>query len=151
MFLTATLPKVLEGTLFNRMLLSKLHTVVYRQPTWRKTIQYEVVDSKGASTKDIVAGMVRKLSAGFVTGQRGVLYVRSYEAGRRLQEKLHKTGLDIPFYKAVADDKSEIFKAWAEGSGGSPSFRTITFLKHLQGLSEGCWGTLSPRKKCMVR
>lgn len=24
----------------------------------------------------------------------------------------------VPFYKAVADDKSEIFKAWAEGSGG---------------------------------
>ena len=117
-FLTATLPKALEGTLFNRMLLSKLHTVVYRQPTWRKTIQYEVVDGKGASTTGIVAGMVQKLSAGFVTGQRGVVYVRSYEAGRRLQEKLHTAGIDVPFYKAVADNKSEIFKAWAEGSGG---------------------------------
>lgn len=38
-FHTATLPKALEGTLFNRVLLSKLHTVIYRQPTWRKTIR----------------------------------------------------------------------------------------------------------------
>ena len=82
------------------------------------TIQYEVVDSKGASTTDIVGGMVQKLSAGFVTGQRGAVYVRSYEAGRRLHENLQKAGFHVPFYKAVADDKSEIFNAWAEGSGG---------------------------------
>ncbi|OBT70627.1 hypothetical protein VF21_10672, partial [Pseudogymnoascus sp. 05NY08] len=117
-FLTATLPKALEGTLFNCMLLSKLHTVIYRQPTWWKTIQYEVVDSKGALTTDIVGGMVQKLSAGFVTGQRGTVYVRSYQAGRCLHEKLQKAGFHVPFYKAVADDKSEIFKAWAEGSRG---------------------------------
>ncbi|KFY03551.1 hypothetical protein V490_00144 [Pseudogymnoascus sp. VKM F-3557] len=62
--------------------------------------------------------MVQKLSAGFVTGQRGTVYVRSYQAGQRLHEKLQKAGFHVPFYKAVADDKSEIFKAWAEGSGG---------------------------------
>lgn len=43
--------------------------------------------------------MVQKLSAGFVTGQRGAVYVRSYEAGRRLHENLQKAGFHVPFYK----------------------------------------------------
>ena len=47
-----------------------------------------------------------------------MVYVRSYKAGRRLQEQLYKARFDVPFYKAVIDNKLEIFKAWAKGSRG---------------------------------
>jgi hypothetical protein len=117
-FLTATLPEALEGTLYNLMMLSRRHTVIYRQPTWRKAIQYSVVDSNGSNVVDMVADMLKELSVEFVRGQRGVVYVRSYDAGRDLQRKLGKVEVDIPFYKASADDKSAIFTAWTTGNGG---------------------------------
>ena len=56
--------------------------------------------------------VVRKLGP-FPEGKRGVVYVRSYTTGEMVSQEL-----DCPFYKATADQKSEVLEEWRQGSGG---------------------------------
>jgi superfamily II DNA helicase RecQ len=86
--------------------------VLFRRSTVRPTIQYQVVDSQKERPSTIAINIVRGLEP-LPDGKRGVIYVRSYTAGEIVSQEL-----DCPFYKATADQKSEVLEAWRRGHGG---------------------------------
>lgn len=43
--------------------------------------------------------------------KRGIVYVWSYTTGDQVSQEL-----DCPFYKATADQKSEVLEVWQQGS-----------------------------------
>ena len=115
-FLTATLPPRLEPAFSTLFMLSAIHTVLYRQPTWRSTIQYRVIDSRGRPTLDIVARMMQEIK--LQPGQRGVVFIRDYATCKKLRGTLAEAGLEVSFYLARSDEKSDVLSAWVKGSGG---------------------------------
>jgi superfamily II DNA helicase RecQ len=108
--LTATLIVQLEGKLRDQLLIPD--AVLFRRSTVRPTIQYQVVDSGKEMPSKARIEVVRKLGP-FPKGKRGVVYVRSYTTGEMVSQEL-----DCPFYKATADQKSEVLEEWRQGSGG---------------------------------
>jgi superfamily II DNA helicase RecQ len=108
--LTATLIVQLEGKLRDQLLIPD--AVLFRRSTVRPTIQYQVVDSQKEMPSKAGIEVVRKLGP-FPEGKRGVVYVRSYTTGEMVSQEL-----DCPFYKATADQKSEVLEEWRQGSGG---------------------------------
>jgi len=107
--LTATLMVQLEEVLKER--LSIPNAVVFRRSTARRTIRYQVIDSKNEAASVVASRFIQELPA-LKDKQRGVVYVRSYRTGKMMSE-----ALQCPFYKAKADDKSEILQAWMHSSG----------------------------------
>jgi superfamily II DNA helicase RecQ len=108
--LTATLIIQLEGKLRDQLLIPD--AVLFRRCTARPTIQYQVIDSQKEMPSKVGIEVVRKLGP-FPEGKRGVVYVRSYTTGDKVSQEL-----DCPFYKATADQKSEVLEEWRQGSGG---------------------------------
>jgi len=108
--LTATLIVQLEGKLRDQLLIPD--AVLFRRSTVRPTIQYQVVDSQKEMPSKAGIGVVRKLGP-FPEGKRGVVYVRSYTTAEMVSQEL-----DCPFYKATADQKSEVLEESRQGSGG---------------------------------
>jgi superfamily II DNA helicase RecQ len=108
--LTATLIVQLEGKLRDQLLIPD--AVLFRRSTVRPTIQYQVVDSQKEMPSKVGIDVVRRLGP-FPDGKREVVYVRSYATGETVSEEL-----DCPFYKATADQKSEVLEEWRQGSGG---------------------------------
>ena len=107
--LTATLMVQLEDVLKER--LSIPNAVIFRRSTARRTIRYQVIDSKNEPPSVVAARFIQQLPA-LKDKQRGVVYVRSYGTGKVMSE-----ALQCPFYKAKADDKSEILQAWMQSGG----------------------------------
>ena len=108
--LTATLMVELEDKL--RTLLLIPDATLFRRPTVRPTIRYQVVDS-GQEAPSMVGLRTIQALGKLASGQRGVVYVRSYATGDFVREKL-----GCPFYKAHADQKSQVLAAWTQGPGG---------------------------------
>src|SRR5438045_529012 len=107
--LTATLMVQLEDVLKER--LSIPNAVIFRRSTARRTIRYQVIDSKNEPPSVVAARFIQQLPA-LKDKQRGVVYVRSYGTGKVMSE-----ALQCPFDKAKADDKSEILQAWMQSGG----------------------------------
>jgi superfamily II DNA helicase RecQ len=107
--LTATLMVDLEDILKERLCIDNVE--IFRRSTARKTIRYQVKDSKDDVPSDVAIKYVQQLHLG--TGQRGVVYVRSYETGGVVS-----TALKCPFYRARAEEKGEVLQQWIHGAGG---------------------------------
>jgi superfamily II DNA helicase RecQ len=107
--LTATLMVQLEGRLREQLLLPD--AVLFRRPTIRPTIQYQVVDCGDESAALAGSRLIQGIQ--LALGQRGVVYVRDYFTGELVRERL-----GCPFYKALAESKSEVLDAWVHGQGG---------------------------------
>jgi len=108
--LTATLMVKLEGKLREQLLIPD--AILFRRNTVRATIQYKVVDSQDEMPSKRAIAFVRQLPT-FPKGKRGVIYVRSYMTGEAISKEL-----DCPFYKATAEQKSQLLDTWSQGSGG---------------------------------
>jgi len=107
--LTATLIVQLEPVLKERLSID--NAVVFRRSTARRTIRYQVIDSREEPPSVVGTKFVQQLS--LPTGKRGVVYVRSYTTGTIIS-----TALQCPFYKACADDKGALLQEWSQGPGG---------------------------------
>lgn len=107
--LTATLMVDLEDVLKERLCIDNAQ--IFRRSTTRKTIRYQVWDSKSETPSDVAIRYVQQVD--LRPGQRGVIYVRSYETGRMIQGELR-----CPFYRARAEEKGEILQQWICGAGG---------------------------------
>ncbi|KAK6605232.1 hypothetical protein H4I96_05814 [Botrytis cinerea] len=107
--LTATLIVDLEDVLRERLCIDNAQ--IFRRSTARKTIRYQVRDSKYTAPSEVAIAYVQRtrLSA----GKRGVIYVRSYETGRAVSD-----ALACPFYRARAELKGEVLQQWVQGPGG---------------------------------
>ncbi len=110
MVLTATLIIQLEEKLREQLLIPDAR--LYRWSTVRKRIGYRVVDSKDEAPSEVGVGIAKAIGD-LGGGRRGVIYVRSYQTGNFVRDKL-----DCSFYRARADEKSRILEEWAEGDGG---------------------------------
>jgi superfamily II DNA helicase RecQ len=108
--LTATLMVGLEHLLCRQLCIE--NAKIFRQSTTRKTIRYQVRDSGEQPLLPQVVKFVEELGP-LASGNRGVVYVRSYQAGNKLS-----AGLECPFYRARADDKGRLLKQWSHGVGG---------------------------------
>ena len=108
--LTATLMVELEDVLRERLCIP--NAVVFRRSSARPTIRYWVIDSGGEEPASAAATRFVQ-GVRLPPGKRGVVYVRSYVTGRVVSE-----ALDCPFYRARADQKGELLRAWVEGPGG---------------------------------
>jgi superfamily II DNA helicase RecQ len=108
--LTATLMPKLEGKLREQLLIPD--AVLFRRSTVRPRIQYRVVDSNDEVPLEVGVSFIRGLGP-LPQGKKGVIYVRSYATGEKISHEL-----DCPFYKATAEQKSELLQEWTEGSGG---------------------------------
>ena len=106
--LTATLMVDLEHTFRGRLLLE--HALILRRSTVRRLIQYQVHDSSTEDPWALGWRLIQALPA-LGSGQRGVVYVRSYAAGEVASE-----ALQCPFYKATAEQKSEMLQQWSQES-----------------------------------
>ncbi|OBT97655.1 hypothetical protein VE01_04421, partial [Pseudogymnoascus verrucosus] len=107
--LTATLMIELEDVLRERLCIE--NTMIFRRNTARKTIRYQVRDSKDEAPSEIAIKYVQQ--ATLSAGSRGVIYVRSYDTGGFISKELK-----CPFYRAKADDKGEVLQQWIGGEGG---------------------------------
>lgn len=107
--LTATLMVALEDVLRERLCID--NAAIFRRSTARKTIRYQVKDSKDEAPSDVAIKYVQQVN--LQPGQRGVIYVRSYETGGVVRE-----ALKCPFYRARADEKGEVLQQWIHGPGG---------------------------------
>jgi superfamily II DNA helicase RecQ len=87
------------------------NAVVFRRSTARRTIRYQVIDSREEPPSVVGTKFVQQLS--LPRGKRGVVYVRSYTTGTIIS-----TALQCPFYKACADDKGALLQEWVQGPGG---------------------------------
>ncbi|KAH8800934.1 P-loop containing nucleoside triphosphate hydrolase protein [Xylogone sp. PMI_703] len=105
--LTATLIVDLEWIL--REQLSIEGAVLFRRHTARRTIRYRVIDSKNEPPFEVGIRVVQQLGE-FSGNQGGIIYVRSYAVGEKVQEIL-----GCPFYKATAEDKGEMLQQWIRG------------------------------------
>jgi superfamily II DNA helicase RecQ len=99
--LTATLPVQLKQTLQKRLCIPK--ALIFRRPTWRKTLRYSVVNTRTELATDVALKYAESLQ--LRAPQRDVIYVRSYKAGQALAE-----GLRCLFYKATAYDKATVLE-----------------------------------------
>lgn len=106
--LTATLMVELEDVLRERLCIDNAD--IFRRPTARKTIRYQVRDSQKEVPSAVAIEHVRKIQ---LEPGRGVIYVRSYDTGGVVSQ-----ALDCPFYRARAAAKSEVLQQWMRGSGG---------------------------------
>jgi superfamily II DNA helicase RecQ len=107
--LTATLMIELEYTLRDRLLIPDAY--LFRRPTTRRTIRYRVHDSKNEAPSEVATKIIKQIT--LPSGARGVIYVRSYITGDKISAELK-----CPFYKARADEKSELLNKWIQGPGG---------------------------------
>ncbi|TGO31480.1 hypothetical protein BHYA_0676g00010 [Botrytis hyacinthi] len=107
--LTVTLMVDLEDVLRERLCID--NTQIIRRSIVRKTIRYQVRDSKHTAPSEVAIAYAQRthLSA----GKRGVIYVRSYETGRAVSD-----ALACPFYRARAESKGEVLQQWVQGPGG---------------------------------
>jgi superfamily II DNA helicase RecQ len=101
--------RAMVQTLRERLCIPK--ALIFRRPTWRKTIRYSAVDTGTALAADVAFEYAESLQ--LQPPQRGVVYVRSYKLGQALAE-----GLGCPFYKAKAYDKAAVLEDWVQGEGG---------------------------------
>jgi hypothetical protein len=108
--LTATLMVELEHVLRRQLCIE--NAKIFRQSTTRKTIRYQVRDSGKQPLLPQVVKFIEEVGP-LASGKRGVVYVRSYQAGNKLSAEL-----ECPFYRARADDKGELLKEWSCGGGG---------------------------------
>jgi superfamily II DNA helicase RecQ len=106
--LTATLPISLEVVLRDNLLIP--YALILRRSTIRRTIKYTVHDSEGESSFKTGIRLVRSLP--LPPGARGVIYVRSYTIGDLVSE-----AIQCRFYKAHTNEKADILREWASGSG----------------------------------
>lgn len=107
--LTATLLVSLESKLRERLLIPQAH--IFRRSTARGTIRYSVREvGEEDSLLNAAVELVQTLPLPF--GKRGIIYVRSYNAGEELQEIL-----EYPFYNAKSDEKAVVLKEWVNGGG----------------------------------
>jgi len=107
--LTATLMVELEGLLKERMCIDNVE--IFRRNTARKSIRYQVRDSKDHVPSEVAIQHVQNIQ--LQPKQRGIIYVRSYNIGGVISSKLK-----CPFYRAKADDKGEVLQQWIAGGGG---------------------------------
>jgi superfamily II DNA helicase RecQ len=107
--LTATLMVDLEDVLRERLYIDNAQ--IFRRSTARKTIRYQVRDSKNEVPSDVAIKFIQEAHLG--AGKRGVIYVRSYETGGVVSQ-----ALGCPFYRARAESKGEVLQQWVEGAGG---------------------------------
>jgi superfamily II DNA helicase RecQ len=107
--LTATLMVELEDVLKERLCIDNAD--IFRRSTARKTIRYQVKDSKNEVPSAVAIKYAQQ--AHLRPGQRGVIYVRSYETGGMVGR-----ALECPFYRARAEDKGEVLQQWIHGAGG---------------------------------
>ena len=107
--LTATLIVELEHVLKERLCIDNAE--IFRRSTARRTIRYQVKDTKDDAPSIVATKYVQQLQ--LRKGKRGVVYVRSYDTGGVIS-----TALQCPFYRARADDKGEVLQQWVTGGGG---------------------------------
>jgi superfamily II DNA helicase RecQ len=107
--LTATLIVDLEDVLKERLCIDNAQ--IFRRSTARKTIRYQVRDSKNEALSDMAVKYTQQVELS--AGKRGVIYVRSYETGGVVSR-----ALECPFYRARAESKGEVLQEWVQGSGG---------------------------------
>jgi superfamily II DNA or RNA helicase len=107
--LTATLMIPLEDTLKERLCIDNAR--IFRRNTARRTVRYEVRDSKDETPSDVAIKYVQQMT--LAPGKRGVVYVRSYGTGRVIS-----SALECPFYRARAEEKGEVLQQWIAGTGG---------------------------------
>ena len=107
--LTATLMVELEDVLKERLCIDNAE--IFRRSTARRTIRYQVRDSKNEPPSEGAIKYVQQLH--LRSGQRGVIYVRSYETGGVVSR-----ALECPFYRARAEEKGEVLQQWIRGPGG---------------------------------
>jgi superfamily II DNA helicase RecQ len=79
---------------------------VFRRSTARRTIRYQVRDTKDEPPSAVATKYVQQLQ--LPKEKRGVVYVRSYATGGVIS-----TALKCPFYRARADDKG--LQQWTKG------------------------------------
>ena len=107
--LTATLIIDLEDVLKERLCIDNAN--IFRRSTARKTIRYQVKDSKDQVPLEVAIKYTQQ--SRLRQGQRGVIYVRSYETGGVVSQ-----ALECPFYRARAEAKGEVLQQWIHGPGG---------------------------------
>lgn len=107
--LTATLIMDLEEVLKERLCIDNAQ--IFRRSTARKTIRYQVKDSKNEVPSVVAIKYTQQVR--LRPGTRGVIYVRSYETGGVVSQ-----ALECPFYRARAESKGEVLQQWVQGSGG---------------------------------
>ena len=106
--LTATLMVELEDVLRERLCID--NAMIFRRSTARRTIRYQVIDSKEEAPSVLATEIVQGLQ--LPKDKRGVIYVRSYTTGNIISK-----ALDCPFYKAQADDKGAVLQEWIHSGG----------------------------------
>ncbi|OBT44377.1 hypothetical protein VE00_07063 [Pseudogymnoascus sp. WSF 3629] len=99
----------LEDVLKERLCIE--NAMIFRRNTARKTIRYQVRDSKDEAPSEIAIKYVQQVTLS--AGSRGVIYVRSYDTGGFISKELK-----CPFYRAKADDKGAVLQQWIGGEGG---------------------------------
>lgn len=99
--LTATLMVQLEDVLKERLCIE--NALIFRRSTARRTIRYRVKDTDKEAPSEVAIKYVQKMELS--RGQRGVIYVRSYETGGVI-----KTALECPLYHARVEEKGAILK-----------------------------------------
>ena len=97
--LTATLIVDLEDVLRERLCID--NTQIFRRSTARKTIRYQVRDSKHQAPSEVAIVYTQQIRLG--VGQRGVIYVRSYKTGGVVSR-----ALECLFYRARAESKGDV-------------------------------------------
>jgi len=107
--LTATLMVELEEVLRERLSID--NAIIFRRSTARRTIRYQVIDSKEEAPSVVATQIVQGLQ--LPKGKRGVIYVQSYTTGAIISK-----ALDCPFYKARVDDKGAVLQEWMHRGGG---------------------------------
>jgi superfamily II DNA helicase RecQ len=107
--LTATLMVDLEDVLRERLCIDNAQ--IFRRRTARKTIRYQVRDSKNEVPSDMAIKFIQHIHLS--AGKRGVIYVRSYETGGVVSQ-----ALDCPFYRARGESKGEVLQRWVQSAGG---------------------------------
>lgn len=107
--LTATLMVDLEDVLRERLCIDNAQ--IFRRSTARKTIRYQVRDSKNEAPSDVAIKYIQQIH--LRAGTRGVVYVRSYQTGGVVSG-----ALECPFYRARAESKGEVLQQWVQGAGG---------------------------------
>lgn len=107
--LTATLMVDLEDVIRERLCIDNAQ--IFRRSTARKTIRYQVRDSKNEAPSDVAIKYIQQIH--LRAGTRGVVYVRSYQTGGVVSG-----ALECPFYRARAESKGEVLQQWVQGAGG---------------------------------
>jgi superfamily II DNA helicase RecQ len=108
--LTATLMIKLEDKLREQLLIPD--AILFRRITVRPRIQYKVINSQGEMPSKVATQLIQKLGQ-LPDGKKGIIYVRSYATGEQISKEVK-----CPFYKATAEQKSELLDEWMQGNGG---------------------------------